>query len=493
MAVQFSCPECDKVLKSANPIAPGKKVKCPSCGTVFAPAVKPAAPKMTSAEETVELPRTKPAAQGKSTKPEPFAEDDEQPAAKPKGVQARKPAPKPAVDVDDDDDEPPLNVKKKRRPRDESEDDEERPRRRAKKKSSAGLFIILGLVVVVLGLGAVAAFIWPGFLKSDTGPRPIAKGKEKVLAPEEDLWTYVPKDSATVVGLNLGALRASKVAVGLVAQVKAMAPAAVPKGGDAKKLEALLDGIDQLLICELPGDPKNKRSLAVALFSADIDLDALKAALAAKDVPRTMYMQSGDLFLASPSGKILMFGVLPQPEFTRLAGELGKEDRIPPDLKAQIEKMKDALVWLAQPTTPAATKQVEDALAPFTLFDPKLKAAIDGLKKSKASGLEAREDGANVHIKARIECQDAKDAQAVQEGLSNAVKTVLPFVLGGLDKKDAKGGGLPPEAAKTIRAIADTFKGGANGTEAWLGLTISQAQMNTLQALATDWLARGGP
>ena len=33
--VTFSCPECDKVLKSAKPIPAGKKIKCPTCAAVF--------------------------------------------------------------------------------------------------------------------------------------------------------------------------------------------------------------------------------------------------------------------------------------------------------------------------------------------------------------------------------------------------------------------------------------------------------------------------
>src|SRR5262245_58516197 len=33
--MRITCPDCATVLKPANPIAAGKKVKCPKCGTVF--------------------------------------------------------------------------------------------------------------------------------------------------------------------------------------------------------------------------------------------------------------------------------------------------------------------------------------------------------------------------------------------------------------------------------------------------------------------------
>src|SRR5207244_2182308 len=32
---RFSCPNCNKVLKTSTPIAAGKKVKCPGCSQVF--------------------------------------------------------------------------------------------------------------------------------------------------------------------------------------------------------------------------------------------------------------------------------------------------------------------------------------------------------------------------------------------------------------------------------------------------------------------------
>ena len=34
-ATTFACPECGKVLQSAKPISAGKKIKCPSCATIF--------------------------------------------------------------------------------------------------------------------------------------------------------------------------------------------------------------------------------------------------------------------------------------------------------------------------------------------------------------------------------------------------------------------------------------------------------------------------
>jgi hypothetical protein len=39
----YPCPDCGTKLKPANPVPPGKKLRCPECGNVFAPAAAAAA------------------------------------------------------------------------------------------------------------------------------------------------------------------------------------------------------------------------------------------------------------------------------------------------------------------------------------------------------------------------------------------------------------------------------------------------------------------
>jgi rubredoxin len=34
----YTCPECETKLKRAEPLPSGKKLRCPECGNVFAPA-----------------------------------------------------------------------------------------------------------------------------------------------------------------------------------------------------------------------------------------------------------------------------------------------------------------------------------------------------------------------------------------------------------------------------------------------------------------------
>src|SRR5688572_22834242 len=150
----FSCPKCKKVLKTSAALAPGKKIKCPGCATVFAPP----------------------------------AEDDEATAvqAAPPAVKpVRKPAPPPPDD--DDEVEAPRRVPAKARARDDadedSEDSDDRPAQRGKKKAgSKGLLLIRGGVGALLVIFAVTAFVWPGFLTGSGGKKggnnPVGQGPD---------------------------------------------------------------------------------------------------------------------------------------------------------------------------------------------------------------------------------------------------------------------------------------------------------------------------
>lgn len=152
---KVSCPSCKTVLKSAQPLPPGKKIKCPKCQQVFATA--PAAPAPPPVEEiqpaaaaaarprrparepedddTVPLRRGKPAPRDEyedeppRRKPAPPRDDYDDEPEPPR----RKPAPPPRDDYDDEP-EPP---RRKPAPRDDY-DDEEPPRRKPAPRDDYG-------------------------------------------------------------------------------------------------------------------------------------------------------------------------------------------------------------------------------------------------------------------------------------------------------------------------------------------------------------------
>jgi hypothetical protein len=96
MAVsKLTCPECKTVLKPAKPLAPGKTVKCPECGSRF-----------TAADDAPEAPLKKPKTASADDDAAPKKSADRKAVAKKSGdKKADKPKKPVAKPADDDDDE----------------------------------------------------------------------------------------------------------------------------------------------------------------------------------------------------------------------------------------------------------------------------------------------------------------------------------------------------------------------------------------------------
>jgi hypothetical protein len=194
LATTLKCPECGATLRLAGPAPAGKKIKCPKCSTIFpAPISESAPPRPSGIRKT-------PAPKAPLKRPQPIddeddREDDDYAEARSKSKAVRKPAP-----VDDYDDED-----------DYEEEEDEAPRRRKtsktkgkKKKAKGGNGLLIGMIggvlVLLLGLGAVAAWVWPGFLK---GSAPLPKG-----SGTEDLLAYTFASSTIFGGMDTSAAKA---------------------------------------------------------------------------------------------------------------------------------------------------------------------------------------------------------------------------------------------------------------------------------------------
>lgn len=153
MAVQYECPECGNKLRLAQPVPPGKKIRCNMCQVAFAPRA-----------ETIAL------------KDEPPARPAKPVAAKPAAPVAAQPArPNIVEDDDDDDDVTPYGVVE------ESEEEKQiaeknKPKftdvRDKYKKSARGpaqallvmpvnLLIAEGALTGIAGVMAVIVGLWP--------------------------------------------------------------------------------------------------------------------------------------------------------------------------------------------------------------------------------------------------------------------------------------------------------------------------------------------
>jgi hypothetical protein len=203
-----SCPECEATLKSAAPFPLGKPIKCPKCSAIF----------QLQEEEVVAKRRSPP------PRPRDEEEDEEQ-------VTARRPARRPRADDDEDEervtgrrlgrgrrgpaeeedyaDEDDLPRRRRGRYDEEDEDDYDRPRRRKKGGKGLLLTLTIGGGVLLLGLFALAAWVWPGFLKgSNSGGDPsVDVPAGATFTSCKDILVYFPKDCTKVVGIDVAGLR----------------------------------------------------------------------------------------------------------------------------------------------------------------------------------------------------------------------------------------------------------------------------------------------
>ncbi len=162
MAFSIKCTNCGAVLKAANPIAPGKKVKCPKCTKLF--VVEPEEEEEPEAkdidtstdeesgndEDEAPAPKKPAKAAAKDDDEDEEAEDDDE--EKPK---SRKPARASDDEEGDDDDDSP---KKKGKREDDDQGDDEKP------KKKTGMIIAIILVVLLLCCcvpgGGATWFFW---------------------------------------------------------------------------------------------------------------------------------------------------------------------------------------------------------------------------------------------------------------------------------------------------------------------------------------------
>src|SRR5262245_10372038 len=144
ITASFICPQCQRVLRTAEPLAPGKRVRCPSCLTIFAPPAhdpRPASP-IRATDETANYP---------------WQRDH---------ADLERPARQTANAVYDD-----GAWRGLRRDADDDAGYDGRPRRRQRTQRSALPFIIGGSIALALILAfVVTAFLWPGFLRSKDSP-----------------------------------------------------------------------------------------------------------------------------------------------------------------------------------------------------------------------------------------------------------------------------------------------------------------------------------
>jgi predicted Zn finger-like uncharacterized protein len=170
LTTNFSCPECGTVLKVAALRPAGKKVKCPRCEAVFA----------IPEHETLPAPPVHP----EPERPHyPRRDEEDFGPGSFSARRARAYGDEPADDYGLDEPRPARKTG---------------PRLRAKKGKGLLIGLLTGGAVLLLGMFAFAAWVWPGFLRGSAAIK--GEGNEELLA-------FLPADANAFAAVDLTTFR----------------------------------------------------------------------------------------------------------------------------------------------------------------------------------------------------------------------------------------------------------------------------------------------
>jgi hypothetical protein len=176
----YRCPECGANLKLANPVAPGKKLKCPKCQTIFAPTAESAAPpKAAAPKPAAKAAAPKPLA---APKPKPVVDDEEDGAY----AVIREPEPPPKEEEEEEDEAPAKGKKKgakgKKKKETEAEVKQRAPRSKrgpaaSELQAPSNALLSASAVSCVCAVVSFMVVLWP-IVFSD---KPVENWEERLL------------------------------------------------------------------------------------------------------------------------------------------------------------------------------------------------------------------------------------------------------------------------------------------------------------------------
>ena len=394
VTIRFTCPHCAKVLRTTTRPAQGKKIKCPACGEAFVPDLE-------DEEESTRI--------------------QERPSIKAKAKSSSN-----NRATDDEADRPP---KKRRRNEDDEDDEEDRPSRKkkkAKQKTAGNMMLVVLLLLggggVFLGVGllAVGAFVWPGFMLSKSDDKKLAKnnpdGKaigennKGAVAPEANLAAYVLPDANFVIGSNVKGFRDTNQLDALLGQFEKL-----PGANDAlpREYKELVRNCDKVLLSmnanalvpilggpnpfgpgpiggpKGKGGPKGRPGPKGPPIGAPPGLDALKVAVAVlmsnheaaakiKVLPnmgpeeilagkypvyRPKIPGNGPpIVVAFPSERIIVIGSLSDQEMTAFLDKASTNEVAPGQLTKMTSMVEQSHFWAASWTDAQAREQARQQM-----------------------------------------------------------------------------------------------------------------------------------
>ena len=446
--ISFTCPHCEKVLRSTQRPPAGRKVKCPACNEGFVPELD-----NDEAAGIQEEPRLKSKAK---------AVDDD--------VDAEE------VDVDEvDDDEKPRKKKKNNRDDDDEDDGGARKKKKGKKKAGANKMLIYGGIALV-GIGGlficvllgVGAFVWPGFLRSNNSA----------------LLAFVAPDANMVMHADLKQTRTKMEPL-----EKMFREQGIGKNPGQPENNAMIDlmkNADKLVVSSNTAKSKDSATTVIQAPAAEIEKFKKSPGMGA---PLTIgghanvYKQAGGggilpRFVAFPAADIVVFADQPEAEFIRILdrGKKGVQQNAAIDLG---KSASGSLVWVAVIFDADMRKNMKQSLQQFGKASKKMEAAVpavDGCKGVVIS-FEAT-NKQDLKIAASLTCKDAGDAAKMKDGLDDGFNQLRGFLA-----IMQNAGGMMPGQAEFPKGIIQDLNSTAfqvQGSNASATLTITSQSLQEL-------------
>lgn len=528
----LSCPECNKVLKSATPLPAGKKVRCPQCQAVFTvgkakgqtngqPNGKPSG-KPTSFKAKTDTPF--PA--GKRPRPLDDEEDEDRPPPA-----RRRP-------VDDDDEDMPARKSKRRATLDDDDDfdideidDEDLPRKSAKSKKKKktkpqGNGMMFGLVLGGVGLLVVVfvltAFVWPGFL---TPSRPAvaggaaAGGGPAAGPPRANPFAFLPNKGDVLMGIDFGFTSIAKYRRLMDKIVLEAQKEDVPR-----EVVNILSNLDRsnldraLLIADWatesatvvvttrsafdPETIKIPSSEQINIqgkkvFRVKVDKSMIDPAAGVRPGRPPGGVRPGGIrpgginpggkkseekifHLAMPTNQVLLFTDLPQAELGTLLGSDGKMSRISADLLNQARNLEHNTIWVLVNLEGKIRNELDDLRQMEKTLGLQI---VDPLKRAKMGSLAVDVGDKSIKLNLGLTCGNDKDAVDLKGQLGKLWKEQVPSLVSMAQLIP----GLPPELTKVVKQVGNDLTGtfqiqnqGANLTAA---VQITETTMNEIAKL----------
>jgi hypothetical protein len=480
MAVSiFSCPECNTTLKSAKAIASGTKIKCPKCGAIFGiPAKNGAAPKE-------DEPRPVGAGAG-SRKPAGPVE----PRPAPKPIRKTEPQEEFAAYDDGEDDE------------EDRFEEEERPRKLKKKKkksqSSANWILIgsiSGLVVLIIALGAIGAWVWPGFLLS-AGDEPLA---------------FIPANSTAIFQIQTEELvDKTQSNAQFEALFKRIATSTSdPSPADCKKetglefkefMHQLTIGTNESFQAAGGANPNPK---IVGIIKTKVPFDKSKVINYLKLSGKEQKIKGKTVYKEQKNGKTeytffpnnrLIVGLsnLTEDEMEPLLNSKGKQPAPTGDIMAMAAVVKQNPMW-GVANLDANAKQNLQGFLSFApgLNDQDKNSLRNTISQAKCAGFWLAVENDQAKISAGVMCADSAGATQVKNELEKMWNSYTKGLIGGALVKGLMNQ-VPPPLQPTVKQVMDSTSFSVQENVAQVTIGISIQTLKSLQNMDPSMLMGAG-